>query len=141
MKKREPVSRIMTENVLSVNIDDDLKAVKNLINSKKIRHVPVIKGKKLVGIISKTDLNRLAFTGLFEDQEDADEAIFEMLNISQIMTHKPKVVSSANSIKEVAEIFASSEFHALPVVNDTDPTKLEGIVTTTDVIKYMLDQY
>lgn len=141
MKKREPVSHIMTENVLSIKIDADLKEVKDLIKNNKIRHVPVVKDKHLVGIISKTDINRLAFSGLFEGQEDADEAIFDMLNIGQVMTHKPKVVKITDSIKDVAEIFASSEFHALPVVNDKDETKLEGIVTTTDVIRYMLDQY
>ena len=33
------------------------------------------------------------------------------------------------------------EFHALPVVSDTDESSLIGIVTTTDVIQYMLEQY
>ncbi|MEQ9415890.1 MAG: CBS domain-containing protein, partial [Cyclobacteriaceae bacterium] len=89
MKKREPVSHIMTENVLTVDIGTNLKEVKGLINHQHIRHVPVVKGKQLVGIISKTDINRLSFSGLFEDQNDADEAIFEMLNLSQVMTHKP----------------------------------------------------
>ena len=64
--------------------------------------------------------------------------LFEMLNISQVMTHKPRVVKKSDSIKSVAEQFANSEFHALPVVNDKDPSKMEGIVTTTDVIRYML---
>ena len=42
------------------------------------------------------------------------------------------------TIKEVAEILASREFHALPVI---DGTKLVGIVTTTDLIKYLLEQH
>lgn len=141
MKKREPVSHIMTENVMSVQVSESLKEVNSLITKNKIRHLPVMKGNELVGIISRTDLNRLTFSGLFEGQGDADEAVFEMLQLSQVMTHKPKVVKSTDSIKDIAEIFASSEFHALPVVNDADSSKLEGIVTTTDVIKYMLAQY
>ena len=141
MKKNEPVSHIMTSNVFSVDVDVDLRQVKGLINQQKIRHVPVVKGKRLVGIVSKTDINRLAFSGLFEDQHEADEAIFDMLNLSQVMTHKPKVVKRTDTIKEVAETFAKSEFHALPVVNENDPDKLEGIVTTTDVIRYLLAQY
>ncbi|HOO09434.1 MAG TPA: CBS domain-containing protein [Cyclobacteriaceae bacterium] len=141
MKKNEPVGHIMTKNVLSVDINANLKEVKDMINRQKIRHVPVVKEKQLVGIISKTDINRLSFSGLFEDQNDADEAIFEMLTLGQVMTHKPKVVKATDPIKSVAEIFASSEFHALPVVSEHDPGKLEGIVTTTDVIRYMLGQY
>lgn len=42
------------------------------------------------------------------------------------------------SIRDVAEILSTEEYHALPVVEDG---KLVGIVTTTDVIKYMLEQY
>lgn len=141
MKKNEPVSTIMTSHVLSVGVKDDLRQVKDLISKHKIRHVPVVKDKKLVGIVSSTDIDRLAFSNLYDDQEDADDAVFEMLSISQIMTHKPKVVKKTDSIKTVAEMFASSEFHALPVVSEQDESKLVGIVTTTDVIRYMLKQY
>lgn len=98
----------------------------------------MLKGKKLVGIISRTDINRLTFSGLYDDQEDADDAVYEMLTISQVMTHKPKVVKQSDSIKKVAKAFASSEFHALPVVADNDKDDLVGIVTTTDVIRHML---
>jgi CBS domain-containing membrane protein len=47
-------------------------------------------------------------------------------------------VDSQTSIKEVAEILASKEFHALPVVDDGS---LVGMVTTTDLINYLIDQY
>ena len=141
MKKKEPVSHIMTKSVLSVQAKDSLLAVQDLINKHKIRHIPVLKGKELVGIISRTDINRLAFSNFFEDEEHIDEAVFEMLTIPQVMTHKPRVVLENDTIKEVAEVLSREEFHALPVVDGSDPTKLVGIVTTTDVIKYMLEQY
>jgi CBS domain-containing protein len=141
MKKREPVSTIMTKNAQTVKLEDSLASVRDLIRSHGFRHVPVVEGKQLVGIVSKTDLNRLTFSSLFAGQEQADEAVFEMLNIGQVMSHKPRVVKASNSIREVAEILAIEEFHALPVVDEHDSSKLVGIVTTTDVIKYMLDQY
>ena len=61
-----------------------------------------------------------------------------MLTIPQVMTAKPKTVSSNTIIKDLAEIFSKEEFHALPVV---DNDELQGIVTTTDVIRYFLEQY
>lgn len=128
----------MTSHVFSVNIDNGLRDVRSLLNKHKIRHVPVVKDKSLVGIISRTDINRLTFSGMYEDQEDADDAVFEMLSIPQVMTHNPMVIRQTESIKNVAEIFASSEFHALPVVADHDKAELVGIVTTTDVIRHML---
>jgi CBS domain-containing protein len=138
MKKREPIKNIMTSDVYSVSTNGELKEVVNLFRKHKIRHVPVVSGSEVRGIISRTDINRLTFGALFENQEGADEAVLEMLSIAQVMTAHPRTVSSDDSIKDVAEIFASEEFHALPVV---DEGKLVGIVTTTDIIRYMLDQY
>ena len=80
----------------------------------------------------------MSFGALFENQDGADEAILEMLSVPQVMSGNPEVIDVETPIREVAEIFASKGFHALPVVEDG---KLKGIVTTTDVIKYMLEQY
>lgn len=139
MKKNEPVSHIMTKDVLTAELNGKLLDVFELVRKHHIRHVPIVQNKKLVGIISKTDLNRLAFSDTFANEEDADEAVFDMLTIAQVMSHKPRVVKSTDTIKNVAEILSEAEFHALPVVDSKNA--LVGIVTTTDVIKYMLQQY
>jgi CBS domain-containing protein len=138
MKKREPISHIMTKTVITANENDDLRKVVEKLKQNTIRHIPIVKGKDVVGIISRTDINRLTFGALFEGQEGADEAILDMLTISQVMTSKPKTVSSDTIIRDLAEIFVKEEFHALPVV---DNGELKGIVTTTDVVKYFLEQY
>lgn len=138
MKKREPISHIMTKTVVTANEKDDLKTVVEKLKANTIRHIPIVKGKEVIGIISRTDINRLTFGALFEGQENADEAILEMLTVPQVMTSKPKTVSADTIIRDLAEIFVKEDFHALPVV---DNGELKGIVTTTDVIKYLLEQY
>lgn len=138
MKKREPISSIMTTKVVAVQEQDKLQDVMEIFRKHKIRHLPVLSGKKIAGIISRTDINRLTFGALFENQEGADEAVLEILSIPQVMTSKLKMVNPNDSIRDVAEIFATEEFHALPVVEGEE---LKGIVTTTDIIKYMLEQY
>lgn len=140
MKLNQPVHTIMTRHVYAVQHDDKLIDAYALMRKHHVRHVPVLYGKQLVGIISRTDLNRLTFSTLFAGQEEADEAILDMLTIPQVMSHKPRVVKESDSIKKVAEILASEEFHALPVVKDNDESVLAGIVTTTDVIRFMLEQ-
>lgn len=139
MKRREPVSAIMTQNVQTVNLNDELSDVVDTLKKHKIRHIPVVDGKEVAGIISRTDINRLTFGSLFENQEGADEAVLTMLSVSQVMTARPRLVSIDATIKDVAEIFAQEEFHALPVVDEN--SALVGIVTTTDIIKYLLEQY
>ncbi|MBX2923332.1 MAG: CBS domain-containing protein [Chitinophagaceae bacterium] len=138
MKKRKPVSDIMTKDVISISEDEKLEKVIEIFRTKNIRHLPVKNGKKITGIISRTDINRLTFGTLFDNQEGADEAILQLLTIPQVMSNKPRTVQSDDTIKDVAEIFSEAEYHSLPVV---DGDELKGIVTTTDVIKYLLEQY
>lgn len=138
MKRREPISHIMTKNVLTVKVTDNLHEVIDLIKKNHIRHLPVLDGKEIVGMVSRTDINRLTFSSLFENQEGADEAVLEMLTIPQVMTQKPRTVEASLSIRDVAEILTVEEYHALPVIENGS---LVGIVTTTDIIKYMLEQY
>ena len=139
MKKREPVSHIMTKDLYTVNVQNSLHEANALFSNHNVRHIPVVSGESLIGILSLTDMMRISFGSNFGDEQaNMDEAIFEMLTIEQVMKAKPKTVSPEDSIKEVAEILTKEEFHALPV---TDGDKLVGIVTTTDVIKYLLEQY
>jgi len=97
-----------------------------------------MKGKRVVGILSRSDIDRLSFGALFDHQDNADEAILNMLSISQVMTAKPRFIQSDDSIQDVAEIFAKEEYHALPVV---DHWECKVIVTTTDVITYLLKHF
>jgi CBS domain-containing protein len=138
MKKRTPVAKIMTTDVISVDICESLKNVDKLMHDRRIRHLPVISHGKLAGIISHTDIMRLSFGTLFDGQQASDEPIFDMLKLEQIMVSNPKTVAPNESIRDVAEFLTKAEFHALPVVEDG---KLLGIVTTTDVIRYLVDQY
>ena len=135
MKLGEKISSIMTSNVHSVKLSDDLYRAIKLIRKHKIRHLPVVDGNSIAGIISSTDLNRLTFGGIFDNQDGTDEAILEMLSIPQVMTHKPRTVDVNQSIEEVAKIFVKEGFHAVPVVEEG---KLAGIVTTTDILKFIL---
>lgn len=139
MKKREKVANVMTKDVLTVNVNNTLQEANDLFRKKPIRHLPVVSGDNLIGILSQTDILRISFGNTFgNDQVGGDEAIFDMLSINQVMKHSPTTVGPEDTIKEAAKILADREFHALPVA---DNGKLVGIITTTDIINYFLDQY
>lgn len=139
MKKRETVASIMSSSVITVDKNDhDLRDIKEVFRKEKIRHVPVMEGDQLVGMISKNDINRLSFGALFENQDNADEAVLDMLTIDQVMTAKPTFVTPDTLIKEVAEILVNEDFHSLPV---SENGTIKGIVTSTDVMRYLLEQY
>lgn len=138
MELNKQVKELMTASVIQVQIDTNLADVVDLMKKNRIRHVPVAKGNQLVGIVSRTDINRLTFGALMDDQNAADEAILEMLTLEQVMSSNPRVVNNSDTIKSVAEIFANEEFHALPVVDEQEDWQCVGIITTTDIIKYLL---
>lgn len=129
----------MTENVITLKRNDKLEKAEKLFKQYKIRHIPVVQDNAIVGMLSYSDLLRLSFADVTDDNDTAaDVMVYSMFSIDQIMKKKIVSVSPSNSIKEVAEILAQKEFHALPVVNNN---QLVGIVTTTDLINYLLDQF
>ncbi|TVR39197.1 MAG: CBS domain-containing protein [Cryomorphaceae bacterium] len=139
MKKREPVSKIMTSQLVTLNLTHSLTDAEKMFTKNNIRHIPVVSGDELIGMLSLTDLLRISFVDNFgEGEGEIDTAVYNMLSIDQVMVSKPVAVQSDATIREVAEILATKEFHALPVV---EGKKLVGIVTTTDLIKYLLEQY
>ncbi len=139
MKKRTPVSAIMTKNVITLNSADSLETAERLFKSHDIRHIPVVSGDTIKGMLSYTDLLRISFAdAVDEDEGSVDTVVYNMFTIEQVMAKNLVKVSSDTTIKEVAELLAKKEFHALPVVDDG---ALVGIVTTTDLINYLLAQF
>lgn len=139
MRARIPVSTIMSKNLIALNRTDDLEHAELLFKRHKIRHIPVVSGEVIVGMLSYTDLLRISFADAVDESEsNVDTLVYNMFTIDQVMVKNVTTVNSKTTIKEVAQILASREFHALPVVDDGI---LVGIVTTTDLINYLIDQY
>ncbi|WCO00702.1 CBS domain-containing protein [Psychroserpens ponticola] len=139
MKKRTPVSAIMTKNIIAVNRTDDLETAEKLFKQHHIRHIPVVSGDVIIGMLSYTDLLRISFAdAVNENETEVDTVVYNMFTINQVMSKNVVTISSEVTIKEVAELLAKNEFHALPVV---DEGQLVGIVTTTDLINYLIDQF
>lgn len=139
MKRRELVSKIMSTDLITVNHTNNLVEAEKLFKENSIRHIPVVSGEDIIGMLSLTDLLRVSFVDSYQSNEsDVDTAVYNMLSIEQVMVKNLISVSSTQTIKEVVEILAKNEFHALPVL---DNQKLVGIVTTTDILNYLLEQY
>ena len=137
MKKRTPVSKIMTAQPITVNETNKVSDVAQIFKERSIHHIPVVSGSKLIGMISKTDMERISFVTGTQD-EKANTQIYDALSIDQVMTKNVESVQSDDTIKEAAELLARGSYHALPVLVGEE---LQGIVTSTDVINYLLEQY
>ena len=139
MKKRVPISQIMTTNVVTLTTKDDLVTAEETFKKNRIRHIPIVSGDAILGILSYTDLMRISFAdAIDEDEYEVDTMVYNMFSIEQVMVKDVVSVPPNATVKEVAQFLAQKEFHALPVV---DEGKLVGIVTTTDLIRYLLEMY
>lgn len=139
MKRFEPVSCIMSKELVTLTLEDDLFQAEKLFKENHIRHIPVVENDHIIGILSQTDLERISFLDSYDEHEVAiDYTIYTMLGIEHLMVKDPHIISSNTPIEVVAEVLSTHEFHALPVVQDD---VLVGIVTTTDLLEYLLEQY
>jgi len=139
MIEKASVSTIMTRDLITIDYKDDLESAEHLFKVNKIRHIPVVKGDELKGMLSYTDLLRISFAdAIGEDEMSIDSVVYNMFTIEQVMVKNVVSMPSAASIKEVAELLTQRNFHAIPIVDDN---KLVGIVTTTDLLKFLLSQF
>jgi CBS domain-containing protein len=135
MKKRIPVSKIMSTDVQTVNTQNSLHDVKQIFEKDHIHHIPVVSGDRLLGMISRTDLARVSFVADASDKS-LSTAMYDVLSIDQVMVKNVSTVNPHTTIQEATEILYTHDFHGLPVVDDG---KVVGIVTTHDLLKFMLD--
>lgn len=139
MKKGTIITKIMTTDVITLGKKDSLDTAEMLFKTNHIRHIPVVSEDAIIGMLSYTDLLRISFAdAVYDDEESIDTIVYNMFTIEQVMAKKLVSVTPKTTIKEVAEILSKKEFHAIPVVENN---KLVGIVTTTDLINYLLEQF
>lgn len=136
--KAVPVSDIMTKDLIVLNPAQSLYEAEALFKKHKIRHIPVVESKKLLGILSHSDLLRISFADLTDEEDYVESVVYDMYTIEQVMAKAPLTVNADATVKEVAEVLSQQSFHSLPVVENDE---LVGIVTTTDLINYMLKQF
>ena len=137
MKKREPIARIMTKDVFTVHHGNPISSVRKIFEDHNVHHIPVVSGENLIGIITWNDFMRITF-GDFPDMDvrSLDAMLDHTYQLEDVMRANPITIESSATIAEAAEILGAGVFHSLPVV---EGKKLVGIVTSSDLIRYLAD--
>jgi CBS domain-containing protein len=119
----EPLSSIMSTNLLTIKPDEPLSKARQILIENNVHHVPVVEGKKLIGMVTAYDLFKLTFPPYQLNQ----------ISVREVMTTKLATLSPDDKVGTAAEIFLEHLFHAVPIVKDGD---LVGLVTSHDVMRY-----
>ncbi|MEO9801874.1 MAG: CBS domain-containing protein [Reichenbachiella sp.] len=132
------ISEIMEQDLITVDISDSLKEVMAIFNEIKIRHIPVLTGSSLIGMISHTDVLKVDEVNkiIINKVSVANRNIPE-IELRKVMAQNPVTIEQDKTILDAAEVFAKNQFHALPVTSEGD---LVGIITTTDIMKFIIGQ-
>ncbi len=135
---KTPVSEIMSKNIIALTRSEDLTRAEMLFKKHKIRHIPIVKGESIIGMLSYADLLKISYADTTNDEHGIETVVYNSFTIEQVMTKDVLCIDSNTTIQEATEILAKREFHALPVV---DESILVGIVTSTDLLNYFLKQF
>jgi CBS domain-containing protein len=127
---------IMTRDPLTVTPTEAIGQADELMNTNKIRQLPVVQGKDLVGIVTDRDIRSFLSGSLLESVEAREEALNTKLR--EIMTTEPMTVSPDDDLLEAVEIMIDEKIGGIPVVDETEG--LVGIVTYVDVLRCFLNR-
>ena len=125
-------TQAMTRDVVFIHANDSLQAAQDIMNEWEFRHLPVVEGEKLIGIISDRDL--LLYTHV---DEDGVRALAD-LEVGEVMARKPVTCSPSYSIARIAAMMTERKIDCLPVVEDDG--ELTGLITSTDLIELLKEK-
>lgn len=122
------MSRYMTRQPWTIRKDARMSEAHKLMRSHRIRHLPVLEGGKLVGVVSDRDLH------LIETLQDSDP---EEITVDEAMSENVYVASPDDPIDAVVEKMANHKYGSAIVVNRRG--SVEGIFTTVDALQVLAD--
>jgi CBS domain-containing protein len=121
----------MSTCILTVDINEPAGEVLRLFGAYPVHHLPVLDGRKVVGMLSTADLMKLDLF-LPKSGKSPIEYLNQHMKIAAMLRRPLLSIEPHQSIEAAAQLMAKYGVHALPVVDSQD--QLQGLVTTTDII-------
>ena len=126
------VKEVMSRSVVTLTLEQTLREAIDLLQSKHIRHLPVIGDSKVVGIVTDRDVKRATPSLLSGIDRDEYERVLKTTTVAHFMTREPLTVTPNTRLKAAVNIFLERKVGALPVIDDGH---LVGILTDIDILR------
>ena len=130
---------LMTPNPMTVTPEATIAEVWDLMRELEIRHVPVVQGGALVGMLSDRDLAHVDIARMLA--VDGADAVRKELTtpIIRLMSADVIFVEPETELGEVVDLLVENKVGALPVMR-TDTREVVGIVSYIDVLRAFQDR-
>ena len=122
----------MTREVATVGPEAGVGEAWGLCRERGIRHLPVVEGGKVIGIVSDRDLRDVSPPRDTLDQENT----LGYARVREIMTAEVVTAHPLDTIEHAARVIHEHGFNCLPVEADGE---LAGIITSSDLVRTLVD--
>jgi acetoin utilization protein AcuB len=125
------VRHVMSRPAITVEPSTLLLDAALTLRTGSIRHLPVVEGARLVGLLTDRDIQRCAPSRLIPITEEGYNAVFAGTTVARVMTREPLSVSPALPLPAAIALMQQSRYGCLPVVQGEE---LVGILTRSDLV-------
>ena len=130
------VRKKMKKDLITIAKDERMTVAKKIMKEKNIRHLPVVEGKRLVGLLTNMDIRKAEASPATSLEIRELHYLLDKLTVSEIMTRNVITISPDVSVEEAAILLHDNKIGCLPVVEDGN---LIGIITENDVMEILID--
>jgi acetoin utilization protein AcuB len=126
------VERFMTANPITASPGTSLRKALELLETHRIRHLPVVQGKRLVGIITDRDIRQMLPSSLSVPEElERFRTWGARVKVGEVMIRQVVSVTPDTQTQKAARLMVDRRIGCLPVLRGST---LVGIVTTIDLL-------
>jgi len=129
------VKEVMVKEVATLDVNDELSLANDIMRLGRIRHLPVVDGSRLVGLVSERDLFRSSLAHALGYGGSASRNLMKALRIKDIMVREVATISPEAKLFDAVKLMIEKKIGCLPVVEDD---QLVGLITETDILRQYL---
>ncbi len=126
------VEEMMQRELITIGLHDTVLAALTVAKANRIRHLPVVEGETLLGIVSDRDLRDVSPSVLCPSNPD----VLEKTPVSRIMKTDVITVHPLDTMDEAARLMYQHHIGCLPVVSEG---KLVGLITERDLLHTLVE--
>ena len=130
------VRKKMHKDLVTVTKDERMTVAKKVMKERNIRHLPVVDGKKLIGLVTNMDIRKAEASPASSLEIRELHYLLDKLTVGEIMTRNVITISPDISIEEATTLLHDNKIGCLPVVEDGN---LVGIITENDVMEILIE--
>jgi CBS domain-containing protein len=128
------VRDLMHGDPVTLDADEHLDLADDIMRLGRVRHLPVVSGGRLVGILSQRDLLRAAVSSLLQLRGDAERGWLAAVPVKAVMTPQVVTVPPTLALRAAVRLMIEKRIGCLPVV---EGDRLVGLISESDCLAHL----